>query len=249
MSTLAPVLAQALAASTGLPASLAPEVYTGPPSGPAVWVRPVGPERASRSDGTISGSVSVAVYGGSLDLAPLVLTGDGYVRPERREHDAGTLVRVQRGTITETVLPSGLAVESATLAVTGYASHPVLAPEAVQQSEADAVLGAVAREVADRLRTFGKVLARVDVDSATLAHKPGMATVTGTIRVVPVNGTQLGALDIDGLASTALAAVEGTASGMGRITTARLVSAEPKHDGRAPFAALAVELITAYDPA
>lgn len=249
MSTLAPVLAQALGASTGLPASLAPEVYTGPPSSPALWVRPVGAERTNRNDGTISGSVSVAVYGGSLDLTPLVPRGDGYVRPDWREHDAGTLVRVERGTITQTVLPSGLAVESATLVVTGYALRPALTPEAVRQSEANAVLGAVAREVADRLRAFGKTLARVDADSATLAHEPGTATVTGTIRIVPVNGTQLGALDIEGLASTALAAVEGTASGMGRITTARLVSAEPKHDGRAQFAALAVELVTAYDPA
>ncbi|MGW6131334.1 hypothetical protein ACWFNE_15030 [Cellulomonas sp. NPDC055163] len=250
-SVLAPIVADALGVLTGLPATVAAAVYSGPPAAPAVLVRAVGAQQVDHVEGTVSGRVAVAVYGGTLDVAQLVEDGRGWVKPEHRETPSGTLVQIGAGDPDVTTLPTGAEVASQVLHVTGYAPLPALTltPDALPM-EAHGVLSGIARGVTER---FGA--GRVQFGTATAQRanatmsEPGRVVVTGEVAAFPVSGRRIGDYDVQGMVTAAIAALVGTPCGLGRIATARVVSVNGQQDGRSAGVLAGVEVVAHHQPA
>ena len=247
---LAAAVAELAGEVTGLPATVAPLVYAGPPATPAIVARLIGAERSDPIAGTTSGTVLLAVYGGSLDVRAFT-DARGWVEAERRETTHGTIAQIKSGQIAETTLPNGLDVWTLVMPVVGYAARPTLTVGETLPMDSRAMLAGIAARITDGFWMGKTCSGGAEVNGAVEAvtDSPGRITVTGEVVTFVKPGYRLREWDVPGLVAAATASQVGKPTALGRITSARVLSSEATQDGRGMTMRSRVELVAEYTPA
>ena len=250
MSDLTNTLATIVGNVLNVPTEAQADTYAGPPSQPCARVRATSAPVTDTTSGETQQAFVIAAYGVDLDLDGIVQPGDHVSVNHGQIDGVGSVHRLARGTIHESVLPSGTTVQHAGVSVSGYAWS--FSPESgegersARWSAMDTAAHLVASELDARLAVYtGRSFVQVASTTVDDAAPNLDGSVNATLSVHPASGTDLAGMDVAGALEAAVRAVQGRAVAcLGRLGPVEIVSQRPSFDGRRSLVNAVVRIAT-----